>query len=194
MEGYQAHLDESSAIDAAGNRVYVMASVLSLEENAPALKGRLRSVLRRGQDHLHWAADRSIERRIELAGAIADCEITGALITTRLTTNREQERARKKILESLLPRLQWNESVSHVCIESRHQGDVHDVKTVAWLRRSHAITAQMHIDHVPKRQDERLWVADAIVSAYVASRCHAQAEPWGIITDQHAIDIVELKP
>lgn len=194
MDGFQAHLDESSAVDGQGHRIYVMAAVLSLEDNAPVLKGQLRHLLRQGQDHLHWAADRSLQRRVELAEALADCEITGALITTRFTTNREQERARKQILQSLLPRLQWDESVSHVAIESRHQGDSHDVKTVAWLRRAHIINAQMHIDHVPKRQDERLWLADAIVSAFVAAQCHGQDEPWDILTSHHVIDIVDLTP
>lgn len=187
-----AHVDESTALDAQGRRLYVVAATVSSEAVAPALKGRLREALLPGQDHLHWAADRSLARRLELAGVIAECEIAGAVLVTRLTSNRQQEQARKKVLAALLPWLQWRESTTQVVIESRHQGDAHDVRTVGWLRQSRVITAQMRIEHVPKREDERLWIADAVVSAYVAARCHGQTEPWDRIAANHAIDIQNL--
>lgn len=184
-----AHIDESSAVHADGSRIYVVGAVLSTDEHEAGLKDRLHAALRPGQEILHWNADRDRARRVELAHRLAGCSFTGALLVARMTSNKKQEDTRKKILNSLLPDLQWQESAQHVVIESRHQGDVHDHKTIARLRSGKLITAQMRIDHVRKREDPRLWLADALVSCYVSAHVHGETEPWEILDASHCIDV-----
>ncbi|GAA2818370.1 hypothetical protein [Saccharopolyspora taberi] len=186
-----AHLDESSSVHNR-QRIYAIAAVLSTEGQHAELKERLRSALLPGQDHLHWNADRSLARRLELAHLIAECEIEGVLVVSSTTTNKQQEHARKKILGVMLPELQHREAASHVIIESRFHGDTHDRRTVGWLRQQHVISSQMLVDHVPKREDERLWLADALVSSYMTATVHGQTGPWDVINSGQRVAVLEL--
>lgn len=187
-----AHLDESSAIQPDGQRLYVVAAALSTDEHETGLKARMHAALQPGQTYLHWNDDRELQRRCELARLLAGCAFSGALLIARLTSDKQQEHARKKILSALLPQLQWAEATNQVVLESRHQGDAHDRKTIERLRRGQAITAGMRIDHVRKREDQRLWIADALVSCYVAARVHGEAEPWEIVNAGQLIEVREL--
>jgi hypothetical protein len=60
------------------------------------------------------------------------------------------------------------------------------------LRRSRQISASLHVDHVPKQADARLWLADFLAGAYVGAQLHAEAEPWDIAGAAHAIEVVTL--
>ena len=186
-----AHLDESSSVHRR-QRIYAVAAVMSTEDQQPQLKERLRAALLPGQDHLHWNADRSLLRRLELAQLIADCEINGVLVVSSTTTNKQQEHARKKILGVMLPELQHGEDTSQAIIESRFHGDQHDRRTVGWLRQQQVISSAMLVDHVPKRDDERLWLADALVSSYMTARVHGQTEPWDVINAGQRVVVRQL--
>ncbi len=48
----------------------------------------------------------------------------------------------------------------------------------------------MRVEHVRKRSDERLWLADAVVGAYMAQRLHAEAVPWELLEAAHCIDVI----
>lgn len=186
-----AHVDESSGIQSDGQRLYVMGAVLSTGEQEPVLKKVLREALLPGEDHLHWREEQP-GRRLELAHLISGCELIGALVVAGVTDNRKQESARRAILTYLLPVLQHQETTDQVVIESRHQSDAHDKRTVNRLRQNRTITAHMHIDYLRKREDERLWIADALVGAFVGATIHHEEAPWAILGAAHCIEVCDL--
>lgn len=169
-----------------------MGAVLSTGEQEAVLKKVLREALLPGEDHLHWREEQP-GRRLELARLISGCELIGAIVVARgVTANRKQESARRAIMTYLLPVLQHQEATDQVVIESRHQGDAHDKRTVNRLRQNRTITGRMHIDYLRKREDERLWIADALVGAFVGARIHQEEEPWAILGAAHCIEVYEL--
>ncbi|MFB9428227.1 hypothetical protein [Streptoalloteichus tenebrarius] len=163
--------------------------MLSGAEDEAALRSGIRSLLLPGQEYLHHYNE-GAKRRIEIAYALAEFDFHGAVLVTRVTGNNHQEPARARLLGWLLPRLQHTERVDHVLIESRHGGDKHDRRTVRLLQRSHQITSQLTIHHLRKRADERLWVADFVMGAYVSAHLHGEGEPWEVLTNAHVIDVV----
>jgi len=91
--------------------------------------------------------------------------VTGAIVVTRMTASTAghlQERARVRLLSELLPRLEHTERVSRVVIESRAGADKHDRRSRDRLRRSQHLTGGLHVDHLTKRADCRLWLADFV--------------------------------
>ncbi|WP_143174507.1 hypothetical protein [Streptoalloteichus hindustanus] len=162
--------------------------MLSPESEEAALRSGMRVPLLDGQDHIHHHSE-SGKRRVEIAHLIATLSFTGAIITTRATRNNEQELARARLLARLLPRLQHVERVDAAIIESRHGSDCHDRRTMNRLQRSRQVNSPFRVVHVRKRQDERLWLADFVVGAYVSALLHDEPEPWDIITATHVIDV-----
>jgi hypothetical protein len=168
-----------------------MGAVLSTGDQEAVLKKALREALLPGEDHLHWREEQP-GRRLELARLLSGCELIGAIVVARITDNRKQESARRTILDQLLPLLQRQEATDQVVIESRHQGDAHDRRTVNRLRQTRTITSHMHIDYLRKREDERLWIADALVGAFVGARVHQEDGPWALLDAAHYIDVYEV--
>jgi hypothetical protein len=98
------------------------------------------------------------------------------------------------LLTALLPRLQHVEHVRRVIIESRGGSDKLDRRTRDRLRRSRSITAALHIDHIRKQDDERLWLPDFIAGSYIGAVSDAGPEPWKILSESHLIEVIPLDP
>lgn len=184
-----AHIDESGGRLPDGGRLYGMAAVLTEETDHPLLRKRLRSLLLPGQTHLHQH-DESFERRMQIVREMAELPFTAAVIVTIDTTASELERARRRILGWLLPRLQHSEGVDQVVVESRAGGDKHDRRTRDHLIRSRAIGSQMRVTHLPKVGDELLWLADFLVSTYTTAVVHNETAQCKILDAAHVIDVV----
>ena len=183
-----AHVDEGGGPLASG-RLYAIGAALSTSAQEQRLRECLRAMLLPAQDHLHHQRE-SAKRRTMIANVIAELSFSGAVVVTRTTSNNQQEAARARLMSWLLPHLQHVERVDQVIIESRHMNDKHDLRVGSRLRQSHRITADMRVDHVRKRGDERLWLADFLVGSYLAALLHDQPEPWEIITSAQVVDVV----
>ncbi|MFI9382741.1 hypothetical protein [Kutzneria sp. NPDC052558] len=184
-----AHIDESGGRLPDGRRLYGMAAVLTEETDHPLLRKRLRALLLPGQAYLHQH-DESFERRMEIVREMAELPFTGAIVVTSETTAAETERARRRLLRWLLPRLQHGERVERVVVESRAGGDKHDRRTRDHLIRSRTISSGMGVTHVTKVGDELLWLADFLVSTYTTALVHDQTEQWAILEAAHVIEVV----
>jgi hypothetical protein len=134
-------------------------------------------------------------RRVAIAKAIAALPLTGAIVVTRMsasTAGHLQERARVRLLSELLPRLEHTERVSRVVIESRAGADKYDRRTRDRLRRSKHLAGGLYVDHLTKRADRRLWLADFVAGAYIGAELYAEAEPWEVIGAAHMIEVITL--
>ncbi|MGW0519034.1 hypothetical protein [Crossiella sp. NPDC003009] len=186
-----AHVDEAGAAMPTGDRLYVVAAVLSSASNHPAMAEALREHLV-NVPVLHFHAE-SGARRLEIAKTIADFPLHGAILVTTPTSHREQELARRRLMCELLPRLCHVEEVRQVVVESRAGSDVHDRKVLNRLRRSHQVPGELRVDHRGK-DEPMLWVADWVASSYVAAIRHAVTEPWELINAAHTIEVTHIKP
>ena len=162
--GRQAHLDEASVRLAAGHRLYGIAAPLTIGERSDEIATSLRALLIPGGRSFLHHYDEPWKRKVVIAEALATIPLDAAIIFTRSTTDRGQERARSRLLTELLPRLQHSEGVERVVIESRQAGDAHDVRVRDHLRRSRQISATLRIDHIGKHGgDPLVWMPDFIM-------------------------------
>jgi hypothetical protein len=186
-----AHVDESGVRLADGARLVGLVAVLTRSFAQPDIVGPLRDLVLPGRDFLHYY-DETPTRRVQIAGIVATLPLSGALIITKITNDQQQERARARLLTTLLPRLQHVEHVSRVIIESRGGSDKHDRRTRDRLRHSRSITAAIQVDHAQKQDDERLWLPDFIAGSYVGAVSDAGSEPWKIVSESHLIEVISM--
>lgn len=81
-------------------------------------------------------------------------------------------------------------SVGRVVLESRGGNDKHDVRTRDRLRRSRSLSTGLPVDHESKIAEPMTWVADFVISSYLAAHQQGEQKPWQIVSGAHVIDIV----
>ncbi|MGH3899653.1 MAG: hypothetical protein ACRDTA_15705 [Pseudonocardiaceae bacterium] len=184
-----AYVDEAGGRLADGQWTYALGAVLLSADQHGASVATLRSLLLPARPFLrHY--DETPARRTAIAGVLAQLPLHGAIVVTTVTDNTFQERARGRLLTYLLPRLEHMEHTGRVVLESRARSDKHDVRTRDRLRRSRSLSAGLHVDHENKTAEPMTWVADFVVSSYLAAQQHGEQGPWEIVSDAHVIDIV----
>ncbi|WP_158892544.1 hypothetical protein [Amycolatopsis anabasis] len=183
-----AHIDESAVRLSAGFRVYGLAAVLTSTSEHARIVSALHELRLPGRTFLHHY-DETPERRCQIAEAVANLALDGAVILTEATTDQHQERARAHLLTQMLPRLQYVEQVSNVVIESRAGSDKHDRRVRDRLRRSRHITADLRVNHARKQTDPLLWIPDFVVGAWFSARYHQEAAPWATLSASHYIEV-----
>lgn len=189
-----AHVDETTPVLPDGTMLYGMAAVLTVVSDEPAIATELGGLLLPHQVFLHYYEE-TPTRRVAIAKAIAALPLTGAIVVTKMsasTAGQLQERARVRLLSELLPRLEHTERVSRVVIESRAGADKYDRRTRDRLRRSKHLSGGLHVDHLTKRADCRLWLADFVAGAYIGAELYAEAEAWEVIGAAHMIEVITL--
>lgn len=186
-----AYVDEGGGPLPGGLRLYAVAAVLTCPDCDEALRLGLHSLLMPGQRHLHHY-DMNHRRRIEVAHGIASLPLTGAIVVSKATPPTQQEPTRRRLLGWLLPRLQHEEGVGTVFVESRSSNDRHDIRTRDRLRRSRAIDRDLRLEHAPKRDLAQLWAADFLIGVYTAAMLRGETQPWEIVTSAHVIDVHEV--
>ncbi len=67
-----------------------------------------------------------------------------------------------------------------------------DRRTRDRLRRSRSITTALQVDHVRKRDDERLWLPDFVAGSYIGAVSDAGSEPWKIVSESHLTEVIPL--
>jgi hypothetical protein len=185
---FTAHLDETGVKISATTRLYAIAAVLTTRQTHPEIADALRSMLLPGRSYLHHY-DETIDRRVGIAKVISQLPLDGALLVMEPTSPQHQERARTRLLTELLPRLQHQESVNHVVLESRSGSDKHDRRTLDRLRRSRTVSAELRMDHVRKDATPLVWLPDFIAGAYFAAEYHDQPEPWELVSTAQVIEV-----
>lgn len=140
--------------------------------------------------YLHYY-DETPERRLAIAHVMSGIEIHGAIVVTKLGTNRQQEQVRRRLHTSLLPHLQWAEQVDELVIESRGGSDKLDKRTCNNLRRARRVTAALRIGFARKPEDELLWVADFIAGSYFDAWSGRNPGPWKVVSESQQIDVWE---
>jgi hypothetical protein len=191
VAGLTAYVDETAATLPDGQLLYGLAVVLTEPADDDVFAEQLGKLLHAGRSFLRYH-DETADRRVLIARAAAALPMAGGIIVTRVTSGERQERARARLFAALLPRLEHTEHVTRVVIESRAGSDKLDSRTRDRLRRSRQISSMLHIDHVPKRGDARLWLADLLAGAYVGAVVRGERQPWDILTGAHLIDVVSI--
>ncbi|HWE91086.1 MAG TPA: DUF3800 domain-containing protein [Pseudonocardiaceae bacterium] len=191
IEQTTAHVDESGTRLPDGRRLYVVAAVLATRADHPAITDAVRSAQLNDRPWHYY--DETSMRRLALAQVIASLPLHGALMVTTSSGAAGQERARTRLLAELWPTLQHREQVNQVVMETRGGGDKHDRRTLDRLRRSHQITADLRVDHLPKHTP-LLQLADFVAGAYVSARHHDEPKPWEIVSTAHLVDVTVLDP
>ncbi|GAA3002607.1 hypothetical protein [Actinokineospora diospyrosa] len=186
-----AYIDETSAKTGAGTRLYGLAAVLTQARDHPVIEAELTAALTPGRDYLHHY-DETPVRRAAIAKVIANLPLDGAILCTEVASSQQQERARVRLLAHLLPRLQYDEGVEQVFLESRSGADRHDRRTRERLRSSRRISTDFRVDHVGKSATPLIWLPDFVAGAYIAAAFHAEGEPWGMICASHLVDVTRL--
>ncbi|MBM7770349.1 hypothetical protein JOD54_000553 [Actinokineospora baliensis] len=183
-----AYVDETSAKTGAGTRLYGLAAVLTQAQHHPVIEAELTNALPPGRGYLHHY-DEPPDRRAAIAKIIANLPLDGAILLAEVSSSQQQERARTRLLAHLLPRLQHQEGVERVYLESRSGADRHDRRTRERLRSSRRISTDFRVDHVGKSATPLVWLPDFVAGAYIAAMFHGEAEPWDILTTSHVVDV-----
>ncbi|GLW94662.1 hypothetical protein [Actinokineospora globicatena] len=186
-----AYVDETSAKTGTGTRLYGLATVLTEARHHQVIAAEMATVLPPGRDYLHHY-DETPVRRAAIAKVIANLPLDGAIVLTEVASSQQQERARTRLLAHLLPRLQHDEGVEQVFLESRSGADKHDRRTRERLRSSRRISTDFRVDHIAKSATALIWLPDFVAGAYIAARFHGEAEPWEMITTGHVVDVISL--
>lgn len=97
-----AWVDES-LIQRPGARAYLLAGVLADISRVDEIRSTLRSLRTGNEAKLHWRAE-DHRRRTKLACAVAELHVASIVVVS--TPMDQPERARRKCMEALLPRLQ----------------------------------------------------------------------------------------
>lgn len=187
-----AHIDESSIHLGNGHHLYVVATSLTVSTDATVIEQSLRGLLERDRLYLrHY--DEVFDRRLKIAQCIAGQPLSGAAVATARCEAKAQETARRQLLSDLLPRLQHQEAVDRIIIESRGGSDKADKRVIDKLRRSRHLTVDLKIDHATKLADPLPWIADFVAGCWLGAYFHNELEPWDILNKAHVIEVT-LKP
>lgn len=183
--------DESSGPYPDGRWLYAMAFPIVRWDLADEVRLGLRAAQREARGVLHFY-ELPLKRRIEVARHVSSLPWEAALVVCQLTSRTRQERARARILTNALPRLERQEDVATVILESRAHADRRDIRTRDRLRGSRSIRDHFKVEHVGKHGDELVWLADLLVGAFMASERRGLHEPWDLIDSARPIEITWL--
>ncbi len=183
--------DESSRPGRHGRWLYAMAFPMVRADRAAALREDLRALLPTEATFLHFY-DLPPKARLSVARDVAQLDWEAALVIVRLTNHRGQERSRRRILASALPRLGHVERVTTVLLESRARSDKHDRRTVDRLRGSHSLADALTVDHVDKKIEPLCWLADLIVGSFMAYETGGDTDPWHALDEARLLEVTWL--
>jgi hypothetical protein len=179
-----AWADESMIDDPGTPASYLMAAVVCDPAICDSVRARLRSLLRRRQQRLHWH-DESDARRKLIVSVLADLDLAHLVVVGSPAARTKQERARRLCLQALLHRLD-KLGVTSLTLETRGAtGDRRDRETVAQLLGRQAMSRELRVRHGAPRTEAMLWTPDVVAGvARLAVR-------GGDVTHMRALGAVE---
>lgn len=124
----------------------------------------MEAMLPKGARKLHWR-DMNDKTRAESTSAISRLGVSHTIVVACNIATNKQERARRKCLETLLPRLE-SFGIDRYVLESR--GDAKDKQDMLMLAalRSKGICKFIRLVHKDGREDSHLWIPDQVLGAY----------------------------
>lgn len=148
---------------------YILASVVCDPTSCDPVRDALRSLLQGEQRRLHWR-DETGPRRTKIAAAISAIDTAAVVVVGVPMAKRQQERARRICMETLLPTLEQL-GVSRVFLEARTQSLIRkDHQHVASLAGKKLITPAIRVGTARPLEEPMLWVPDAVAGAVGADR------------------------
>jgi len=165
-----AWVDERMDVDLARDRgTYILASVVCDPAGRDRVRDALRALLQGKQRRLHWR-DETGPRRTKSAAAISAIDRAAVAVVGVPMAKRQQERARRICMETLLPTLEQL-GVSRVSLEARTQSLIRkDREQVANLVGKKLISPALRVGTARPLEEPMLWVPDAVAGAVGADR------------------------
>ncbi len=182
----RAFLDESVRVAEPG--MYVLAATVVLDHQLEATRRAIVDALPVGMARFHWRNERE-PVRMKLCGALIDAGLTHHVAVCAPLDRRRDERARRRCLTSLTWTL-YDEGVTHLHIETRHQRDASDRTFLGTEQRVRRIPPRLSYSFDQPAGDPLLWAADAAAGA-VAWGLGA-AEPQYLDAFGRSLKIVQL--
>lgn len=173
--------------------VYLLAATYR-EDGGELDASALEAMLPKGAHKLHWR-DMSDAARAEATEAVAALGASHTVVVACNIATNKQERARRKCLEALLPRLE-SLGVDRYFLESRGaKKDEQDMLMLGALR-SAGLCRGIKIVHEEGYRDSRLWVPDQVLGAYGDMRSGVAKESlrdgWNLLSP--SVNTVEIWP
>ncbi|MDF3292287.1 hypothetical protein P3G67_24225 [Streptomyces sp. RB6PN23] len=163
-----AFCDESLRCRTGGTGIYLMSAVVMPPHKVPQARDLMAALLLTGQSKLHWR-DESARRRLSLSRRTASIEAEIVIATWCRMDNAHQERARRKVQQTLLAAL-VDRGVTEAVFESRGPvRDEGDIAGLAGLRRSGVLPDGLRVSHAAGSAEYALWAADVGVGAFGAA-------------------------
>jgi hypothetical protein len=194
-EGIALHawVDESMQVARDGHGGwYVLAAVVTEPGACSLIREELRKLLLKGTDRLHWREE-STPRHEKIASAIAGQDVAHVVVVGAPLDRRKQERARGICMERLLFELEQL-GVTLVWLDGRKpQLNARDLRLVEGLRGKRAISGVIHVDFAYSRNEEMLWIPDAVAGAVSMARQGRESHvrlAFGELIDEIDVDLV----
>jgi hypothetical protein len=156
-----AWADESMIDGPGAPTAYLMAAVVCDPAIRDSVEARLRDLLRRRQQRLHWH-DESDVRRGLIVSALGDLDLAHMVVVGSPVARTKQERARRLCFQGLLHRLD-KLGVTSLTLETRGEaGDRRDRETVAQMLGCQAMSRELRVRHGSPRTEAMLWAPDIV--------------------------------
>jgi hypothetical protein len=148
---------------------YILAGVVCDPTGCDPVRDALRALLQGKQRRLHWR-DETGPRRTKIASTISVIDMAAVVVVGVPMAKRQQERARRICMETLLPALE-DLGVSRVALEARTQSLIgKDREQVANMVGKKLITPALRVGIARPREEPMLWLPDAVAGAVGADR------------------------
>ncbi len=186
-----AFADESVRVNAASPMYLIAATIIP--ENMSLTQ--LEEILPKGASKLHWR-DLGVKAQRESLSRIAGLEPESTIVVASPIDPRKQERARRKVLEVLLPLLE-SRGIAKLIMESRFpSADAKDAALYRSMRKKGLVSA-IDIDFANPAIEHRLWVPDQILGAFSDTTLGlkpstAWQQEWDAL--KGGITVIEAKP
>ena len=165
-QGRSAFVDESSWVDGLTQRYLICATVLSAKDQE-MLRPHLSKFLLPGQVKFHWSKE-SRARRLKVLELIATLENLVVVVSHVGEIRRNDERYRRKCLETLYSELEI-ESVANVVLENRStRQDLSDRKHILALQSSGRFK-MIRMTHASGSSEPLVWISDSVLGALHAA-------------------------
>lgn len=159
-----AFIDESARYRVDDSCIYALAAVIIDADDVDDCRLSLNDLRYGKSPTVHWRLERP-ERRILIAGALADMPIQGVVAVATYTRNTRVERARRQCLARLLPELILRDT-SEAELESRGTAlDQRDRQLLTGLRKSNLISDHIAVRWGRPSTETMLWAADCVAGA-----------------------------
>jgi hypothetical protein len=147
---------------------YILASVVCDPLVCEPVRDLLRSLRYQKTRRIHWR-DEEPPRKTKIAVAIGGIDLA-AVVVVAMPLGRQQERARARCAETLLPTLQGM-GVSQVVMETRTPSLIQrDRKMIDAIRSKRLITPALRVETARPSEEPMLWLPDCIAGAVGAAR------------------------